>query len=116
MANPGDCVYVSTVDCTDKSKCKRCGWNPTEEKRRANYIKKHRTNAGMIKGRMPIERSNTRAICVKATNIKTGEVRTYESIREAEKTDKFRSEGIRAVISGAQRQHKGWVFEKVVEE
>lgn len=29
---PGKCKYNQSIDCTEKTNCKKCGWNPAVEK------------------------------------------------------------------------------------
>lgn len=53
----------------------------------------------------------TRAVSCRATNVKNGAVRNYQSI-ESTKEDGFTVSLVHRVISGERKQHKGWRFEK----
>lgn len=57
MKSPSPCPYNIGVICDQKDRCRRCGWNPEEEKRRkaclgppAPYDYRENYRFGWVKG------------------------------------------------------------------
>ena len=116
MAKTNECKHNSAIDCQNHSGCAKCGWNPKVDDNRKRYIRKHGTNAGMLKvkpktngpGR-PFGGAKT---AVKATNVETCEVKRYGSLYAAKK-DGFQSACILMCLRGERGSHHGWKFERV---
>ena len=116
MAKTDTCKHSAAIECANHSSCARCGWNPKERDRRVEYIRKHRTTAGMLKVKPKTKgpgRPNGGAkTAVVATNIETGEVKRYGSLYAAKK-DGFQSACILMCLRGERGSHHGWKFERV---
>lgn len=114
MAKTDDCKHNPMIICANHSSCAQCGWNPSEAKRRREYLRKHKTQVGMIKrprdADVIISKNKPKKLL--ATDIRTGEKVVYESLY-ATKRGGFTASSVLMVLRGERSQHKGWKFERM---